>query len=694
MKNIELFQEENDNIMERYELSMERVNNIKNEETVSSVFLPYFKKVANFLTLLFEVVSEVKNGSLRTKSLEELQKLNHALYEDILPVAYENSYANPDFASKELGDKYGKLLAFLYTEIRSLIPCAFEYHLFPITVTTELFIEIYNSLEEENEFTYKDIKRSIYYFAHDYCEDYMEFRVKETQDPTYTFAYDIIMDEDLSDLRYLYYFGDYISDNELKVASFLNALPEEEVRAMATTYTQGYIRGFETMGADLSKKEIIGIRYCLGFERMMKYAFENFLSIGKKLVVFRVALDTINKKPGRKAGYYGTSPNLQYEYDHRYDRGLYFDKAVKERMVKASKAAHEKYKLELAIYAGPAVLETFGEPDFEPVNKEKAIKLDKRQQKLITEYTNDISMIVMDYVKAEETSFTIIAYPLPSIGDKFEEIFRETVKVNNLDNDKYKRIQQYIIDALDEGEYCRILGSGDNTTDLKVMLYELKDKSKETGFENCTADVNIPVGEVFTSPKLTGTSGCLNVSKVFLNGLEYKGLSLTFTDGMITDYTCKNFDNEVENKNFIKETLLMNHDTLPIGEFAIGTNTTAYVMGRIYDIQRKLPILIAEKTGPHFAIGDTCYKMSEDHKVYNPDGKEIVARDNEVSILRKTDRTKAYYNCHTDITIPYNEIGEISVYTKDGRKIDIIKDGQFVLLGTEELNEALQRLVY
>ena len=136
----------------------------------------------------------------------------------------------------------------------------------------------------------------------------------------------------------------------------------------------------------------------------------------------------------------------------------------------------------------------------------------------------------------------------------------------------------------------------------------------------------------------------------------------------------------------------MNHDTLPLGEFAIGTNTTAYVMGRNFDIQRKLPILIAEKTGPHFAVGDTCYKMSEDHKVFNPDGKEIVARDNEVSALRKTDRTKAYYNCHTDITIPYNEIGEIAVYHSDGTKVTIIKDGRFVLPGTLELNEALQRL--
>ncbi len=161
---------------------------------------------------------------------------------------------------------------------------------------------------------------------------------------------------------------------------------------------------------------------------------------------------------------------------------------------------------------------------------------------------------------------------------------------------------------------------------------------------------------------------------------------------MITDYGCSNFTDSEQNANYVKENILMNRDTLPLGEFAIGTNTTAYVMGRKFDIQRKLPILIAEKTGPHFAVGDTCYSRSEDHKVYNPDGKEIVARENEVSALRHTDMAKAYVNCHTDITIPYDEIKEISVHTKDNQKIMIIEDGCFVLPGTERLNDALKEL--
>ena len=109
-------------------------------------------------------------------------------------------------------------------------------------------------------------------------------------------------------------------------------------------------------------------------------------------------------------------------------------------------------------------------------------------------------------------------------------------------------------------------------------------------------------------------------------------------------------------------------------------------------IEDKFPILIAEKTGPHFAIGDTCYSWSEENRVYNPNGKEIVAKDNSVSILRKEDVSKAYFNCHTDITIPYDELGEISVVMADGTRIPILLDGKFVLAGTEVLNEAFDEM--
>ena len=147
----------------------------------------------------------------------------------------------------------------------------------------------------------------------------------------------------------------------------------------------------------------------------------------------------------------------------------------------------------------------------------------------------------------------------------------------------------------------------------------------------------------------------------------------------------------MENRSYVHDNILHRHATLPLGEFAIGTNTTAYVAARKYGMEDKLPILIAEKMGPHFAVGDTCYSWSEDIKVYNPDGKEIVARDNSMSARRAEDVSKAYFHCHTDITIPYDELGSITVVTPAGEEIPLLENGRFVLPGTEILNEPLEK---
>ncbi len=555
-------------------------------------------------------------------------------------------------------------------------------------------MEIYNCFEQQEQPQEEEIRNIIYWFFHDYSEIFTEISVMSQSGPELDFHVRIIMDSDLSELSYLYRYGLYITENERKTAEFLNHMPEEEIQAMADTYTEGYRIGFEVTGKDLSRKKYVDLRYPVGFERMMRAAVKNFQKMGLSPVVSRGnELSLSGRGPGSRF-VESTSPNRQYEYDHKSDRAAYLDKALVERRLEALQTAYENRKQRAAWYAGPAVVETFGEDDFEPKNQPLAWQFQEKQQKLNVYYANQSMKITNAYMKGEERSFTIIAYPIPAIGDKFEEIFAKTVQLNTLDYKQYQMMQQKIIDVLDQGKYVHITGKDGNSTDLTVALWRLKDPQKETIFENCVADVNIPVGEVFTSPVLAGTNGRLHVTKAYLNGYQYVDLELQFADGMITDYACSNFETEKENQAFLKEHILKHHDTLPLGEFAIGTNTTAYQMGREYGIQGKLPILIAEKTGPHFAVGDTCYSWAEDVAVFNPDGKEIVARENEISRLRKSEPQKAYFNCHTDITIPYDELDKITVIRHDGTRVDVICDGKFVVPGTEALNQPLLELAH
>ncbi len=692
--------EEREILQERLELALLRIREIPGEDFQGAELLPwkeYFTTVAKFLLLIEDTRQFLEQGKQPTATLEELQQRNRALYEDILPENYENSFANPAYAVKMLGEEFGVLVSFLYTEMRSLIGFTYEGRLDELVIRMELFSEVYAAFvyeQQENHKlpTYAAIREILYWFVSDYADVAAEERVREMVCPENNFAAAILQTADFTDLRYLYAYGEYVGENELKMAEFMNSLPEETVHTMADTYTEGYRIGFEVTGKDLSKKAVVDVRYQLGFERMMRRALENFEKMGLQPVIYRAASSILYNPSIYKNGFYRVSPNRQYEFDHKDDKALFLDKMYCSRKLEVMHTAFEKYKKEARGYAGPAVVETFGEKEFEPVNKPESLKMTDEQSALLVENRTQMGQLQRQYIIEEERSFTIIAFPIPEVGDCFEELFRETIQINTLDYKKYQRIQQTIIDALDQADHCEIKGCNGNHTDLKVNLWKLKNPAKETIFENCVADVNIPVGEVFTSPVLEGTNGVLHVTRVFLNGLEYKDLEITFENGKIQNYNCANFATEEENKAFIKENILFRHKTLPLGEFAIGTNTTAYVAAKKLGVESKMPILIAEKMGPHFAVGDTCYSHAEEVKVYNPDGKEIVARDNEVAALRSVNPSKAYFNCHTDITIPYDELAELTAVKEDGDRITIIQNGRFVLPGTEELNEPLQEL--
>lgn len=680
----ELWKEDNAAIRERYELALERIKMIREEHTVSAELQDYFIQAANVV----EAATEYLDFDYRQYSMEELEAGNQRLYGELQAEAYEKSYANPQYAEKQLGDN-GKVLSFLYTELLSLHRYARESRCSELTIHMELLIEIYNLYEDQDAFDIREVQKAIYYFYYDYCDVLVPDRTQEMYDARLDRYVQLIEQADLSDLRYLYGYGEAISTNEIRTAQYMNQLSQEEIDRLAFVYTDGYREGFEIAGIDLSKKKYVNLHYAVGQERMIRAAIRQFRELGLEPIIFLPAVSRLNQRQNRRNGVVATPVNRQYDYDHRYDEGIYLDSALMERKLEVLEQSYETYREFMQGYAGPAVVETFGEAPFEPVEKPESIALTKKQQDLTVEYTAQAGRLVNRYINRETYSFTIIAYPSPEIGNEFEEIFRETTKINTLDKKLYRTIQEVMINELNQAEFVRVQGIGKNRTDMKVMMHIMEHPERETNFENCLADVNIPVGEVFTSPRLTGTEGCLNVNEVYLNDLKFVDLELHFKDGKITDYTCGNFDQEEANIRFVKENLLQNRETLPIGEFAIGTNTTAYVMANRYQIVYKLPILIVEKMGPHFAVGDTCYSYSEENRLFNPDGKEIVAKDNECSILRKEDESKAYFHCHTDITIPYAEIGSIRSVHADGTEVEIMRNGRFVLPGTEELNRPL-----
>jgi len=659
-----------------YLSSIKRISEINSETSnKKDEYGIFLHSLSSWILKLCKLEEELRNENYFTeKSFDELYQINKDLFSDIQPGNYDNSYVNPDFAVKTFGEKNGQLLTYFSTFYKLYPEFAYDHITPEILKFNNLFIELSEALSKPN-FTYDELKNIVISAERkDKTDDYT-FKLNQDYNPDMCFLNSIFSDIDLKDLRYIFKYGKHITDNEIKNAKHLSEFPEEKIKDQARSIVKAYIRGFELEQKDLSNKKTVNYIGNIGMERLSVEVIKEL-----KKNNLDALLSNIQTTPANK----------QYRYDHRFDIALYLTEEYTANSIKAYENALENTKTLLSGYSGIIMFDKFGEKPFSPVNKDSIIKLSPEQRKIFGDYTTNFRASMDRFMRSDETSFTAVSLPSPEIGDDYEKIFDGIMDVNMMDTDHQEKIQKNIIDVLDAGEYVEVKGKDKNETHIKVNLHTLKNPDKETNFLNIGADKNIPVGEVFTSPKLEGTNGLIHFEEVFLKGIKFENLKFTFKDGYISDFSCTNFDTEEENKKFIQENLLFPHKTLPMGEFAIGTNTTAYKLAKKYNIVNILPILIVEKMGPHFAIGDTCFMWQEDHKIYNViDRKEMIAKDNERSILRKEDLMKAYTNIHTDMTLPYESIEYIASVRKDGSKDYIIKDGIFAVKGTEELNHAL-----
>lgn len=124
----------------------------------------------------------VEEGTFGSWTGEELKELNEKLYEDIRGDRYETSYGNPAWAVSRLGKELGRLLCFLYAEIRGDIAYAFEGRMLEMVIGNEALIEIYN-LFEEGVPTEREVKDVLYWCVSDYCDVTLTYRIRECPGP-------------------------------------------------------------------------------------------------------------------------------------------------------------------------------------------------------------------------------------------------------------------------------------------------------------------------------------------------------------------------------------------------------------------------------------------------------------------------------------------------------------------------------
>ena len=364
---------EENQIRERYELTIERIGAILQEETVAPLYLAYFQSVARFILNINEIYCHICERNTADCSIEELEIENQNLYEDVLAENYEHSYANPTYAVSLFGKEIGQFLSFLYTEMRAQIAYAYEKRLLYLTICNELFIEIYNAFEEEEIPNYKGLKEIIYWYASDYSDVFFADRIEEKMNPDKSFAVDIVMNSDLLDKKYLYLYGEYISEEELKMWGYLNSLDEEKIAEIAEVYTDGYQEICD-------EKTSVHIQYAIGTERIVRKMIMKFQEMGLRATICRNAVSALTRE-SKKNGFHSRGMNPRYELDHAMDQGLFLNKKYIERKLDVMKNVYEQHVELTEEFAGSVIV---GVED-ERVNFQacdEAIKFNEKQMDL------------------------------------------------------------------------------------------------------------------------------------------------------------------------------------------------------------------------------------------------------------------------------------------------------------------------
>ena len=202
-------------LRERAAGARSRTREILEETSVPEPFRDFFRRTARFMLTVRKPAGNETHA--------ELRELNHAMYVDILPDSYGSSYANPEYAAEKLGGEYGPLLSAVYAEIRGLIPAVYEDDTEGQAVLFELFLELYSEFEEEPPKA-ETVRRIFGDYIRDYAEPYLMERIRAQVDPAKNFAVRIIEGSDPSDLRYLYSYGEYVSEETLETARFIGSL--------------------------------------------------------------------------------------------------------------------------------------------------------------------------------------------------------------------------------------------------------------------------------------------------------------------------------------------------------------------------------------------------------------------------------------------------------------------------------------
>lgn len=174
-------------------------------------------------------------------------------------------------------------------------------------------------------------------------------------------------------------------------------------------------------------------------------------------------------------------------------------------------------------------------------------------------YSEEYFRPVHSRERVNNTRWCVMRYPSAAFAmnarmptDRFADFYYNACLLDYAElNERMKPLHE----LLAKSDEVHLLGEG---TDLRLSI-------KGQNWIPCAGDVNIPDGEIFSSPILDSVNGHITYAPSVYNGKPFNRIKFEVKDGVIVD--C-----ESDNQEALESILETDEGARRFGEFAIGTN--------------------------------------------------------------------------------------------------------------------------
>lgn len=587
---------------------------------------------------ILDMEARFSRDYIKSASLKELSEYYQVLYGDLSSEGFSKSYLNEAYVAKAVSRDLAASLSRASKLLRDGAEDGFTHRRYFLFARMEFLFALEKILFQGGRVEASAIDRLCDSFESDYGEWLYSLRFNKSYNISDRYRTELLFESDPPSPEVIYEYGLPVSDQDYAMAKCMHKLSQETIDKIASALVESFLSGLSE-DRRYTRKYNVALTFAMGMERLAA-AVSRELSERSDMQAFVSEISTQSFSPA-----YVALP--------KYNPTPYI----------LQKTMSENQGL-IEGFAGRIRMGTYD----------------------LSTGEGDSRQLILSGIPSYTAGEAGIMLPLPCQEDG-DVTLEALIDISMSAGIRSKRPQLAIQDAIDQGDTLYIKGANQNQTDLTLGLVSLSDKRKQTNCRIYQQDGIIPGGEVRCLLTEAGSDGTLEANHLLWHGHEYSGVILTIADGQIVSLSMPGIAEDSPEYPYFTalKQAFDEAGAVRVTGFGLGTNVDVYrYLLEHPAIARHLPRQLRAKATPYLVFESTSL-FQDTMPSWDPySHKEIVKEISEEGQRR----AKAPFYLH--VPLSYGDIGQMSVLEEGDLSGDIIRKGQFVLIGTDILNSVLR----